>query len=163
MIGQRCSKTLPADALDVPHTLRVSGGIAINFSTVSVLSSSVQIQSCAMRLRVYNVTLGTYVVDGPTRTIRSFSTRGGAIPLQLAGTSPNITISSFYTTAFMVSTSSNTSEQVLTINIPPGSTTIRTGDTLRLEVEVRKDRNFTDITSVLTVSSVLYEVETYYR
>lgn len=162
-IGSTTSFTLPSNALESPQTLRISGGIATNFSASFVLSSSVQTLSFAMRVRVYNETLATYVADGPTRTIRSFSARGGAIPLTLAGSSPNITISSFYTTTFLVSTSSNSPEQVLTLNIPPDSTTIRPGDTLRLELEVRKDRNFTDISSVVSVSSVLYQVETYYR
>lgn len=162
-IGSTTSFTLPSNALESPQALRVSGGIATDFSAIFVLSSSVQILSFEMRLRVYNETLSTYVADGPTRTIRSFSARGGAIPLTLSGSSPNITISSFYTTAFLVSTSSNSPEQVLTLNIPPNSTTIRPGDTLRLEIEVRKDRNFTNISSVVSVTSVLYQVETYYR
>jgi hypothetical protein len=162
-IGSTTSFTLPSNALESPQALRVSGGMATDFSATFVLSSSVQILSFAMRLRVYNETLSTYVADGPTRTIRSFSARGGAIPLTLSGSSPNFTISSFYTTAFLVSTSSNSPEQVLTLNIPSNSTTIRPGDTLRLEMEVRKDRNFTDISSVVSVTSVLYQVETYYR
>jgi hypothetical protein len=155
-VGYTHTFTLSTNPSDVPRLFKFRAGIGANFtSTFQVNTTSLMSLSFLMRFRVFNVTKSTYVLTTADRTVTNYQASGGSY---------NTSTTAWSNWPFLRSTNHQPTTIESVVLVPYNDTAnFSPGDTIRLELEVNKTRNFSDITSVLVVNAAVYEVESYFR